>query len=53
MAEFSKEPIRTKEELEFAVFCIENVAEALHTSGDRIYRAWTEDSDILNAYVVL
>ena len=39
------EKIKNSNELEFAVFCIENVAE-------RVYQAFTEKSDILNGYIV-
>ena len=47
----NKETIKTKDELEFAVFCIENVAAALRTDGQTVYRALNE-SDILKGYIV-
>lgn len=47
----SKE-IKNASELEFAVFCIENVAAKLGVNAERIYRAFTEKSDILNSYIV-
>ena len=37
--------------LEFAIFCIENVAEALGVSGDVAYRKLALDSNILSDYV--
>ena len=44
--------IASRRELEFAVFCIENVAAALgKTSGD-VYRALSGDSGILRQYIV-
>ena len=44
--------IKSRRELEFAVFCIENVAAALgKTSGD-VYRALSGDSGILQQYIV-
>ena len=44
--------IKSRRELEFAVFCIENVAVALgKTSGD-VYRALSGDSGILRQYIV-
>jgi len=46
------EPIRNGRELEFAVFCIESVAEALGKPSDAVYRALTGEGDILNQYVV-
>ena len=39
-------------ELEFTVFCIENIAEKLGLKGDEIYRLLTEESDILDNYIV-
>ncbi len=44
--------IQTERELEFAVFCIENVASALDKPADCVYRALTEKSNILNQYIV-
>ena len=46
------EPIRNSEELEFAVFCIENVAAKLGVGAERVYRAFTEKGDILHGYIV-
>ncbi len=34
--------IASKNELEFVVFCIENLAVALHTDAQSVYRALTE-----------
>lgn len=48
----SDEAIKTSKELEFAIFCIENVAQKLNTSAEDIYKAFTEKSDILNGYIV-
>lgn len=39
-------------ELEFAVFCIENVAAKLGVGAERVYQAFTENSGILNSYIV-
>ena len=46
------EKIKNSNELEFAVFCIENVAAKLGVNAERVYRAFTEKSDILNGYIV-
>lgn len=46
------EKIKNSNELEFAVFCIENVAAKLGVGAERVYRAFTEQSDILNGYIV-
>ena len=44
--------IKNSRELEFAVFCIENVAAKLGVGAERVYQAFTEKSDILNGYIV-
>ncbi len=36
----------------FAVFCIEALADELHTTGDAVYKLLTDDSDILDGYIV-
>ena len=40
------------DELEFAIFCIENLAELLNIDGKKMYRLLTEDSNILYDYIV-
>ena len=40
----------SRKELEFAVFCIENLAEKLGKTGDEIYKMLTEKSDILDMH---
>ena len=44
--------IKNSSELEFAVFCIENVAAKLGMDAERVYQAFTEQSDILHGYIV-
>lgn len=44
--------ISSERELEFVVFCIENVADALGKPSNDVYRALTGPSNILNQYVV-
>ena len=46
------EKIKKSDELEFAVFCIENVAAKLGVNAERVYQAFTEKSEILNGYIV-
>lgn len=46
------EKIKNSKELEFAVFCIENVAAKLGIPAEIIFQAFTEKSDILNGYIV-
>lgn len=43
-----EEVVKSFEELEFAVFCIENVANRLGVNAKLVYNAFTENSDILN-----
>lgn len=44
--------IKNEDELLFAVFCIEHIAISLKTTGDKVYAALTEKSDILNGYII-
>lgn len=44
--------IKDANELEFAVFCIENIAIRLGKNAEDIYRALTEKSNILNNYII-
>ena len=46
------EKIKNSSELEFVVFCIENVAAKLGVGAERVYQAFTEKSNILNGYIV-
>lgn len=40
------EKIKNSSELEFAVFCIENVAAKLGVDAERVYQAFTQNSNI-------
>lgn len=42
----------SQEQAFFSVFCIEALSDELGMSGDRVYRLLTEDSDILDNYIV-
>lgn len=44
--------IKNSSELEFAVFCIENVAAKLGVDAERVYQAFTQNSNILHGYIV-
>ncbi len=46
------ETIKNSRELEFAVFCIENVAAKLGVDAELVYQAFTEKRDILGGYIV-
>lgn len=46
------ENIKSSQELEFVVFCVENVAARLGVYADEVYTALTDKSDILNEYIV-
>ena len=48
----TEEKIKNSNELEFAVFCIENVAAKLGVDAERVYQAFTEQSNILYGYIV-
>lgn len=39
-------------ELEFAVFCIENVAAKLNVDAQKVYSALTEQTNILRDYII-
>lgn len=39
-------------ELEFAIFCIENIAKRLNTNAEDVYNAFTIKSNILYGYIV-
>jgi len=41
-----------KKELDFAVFCIENIAERLNSNGADIYNLLAERSKILDDYII-
>ncbi len=39
-------------EVEFVVFCIENISLRLGISASRVYDALAKESDILNGYII-
>lgn len=47
-----KQNIEKSRELEFAIFCIENVAAKLGVSAEKVYNALAEKRDILNDYII-
>lgn len=44
--------IKNERELEFAIFCIENVAQRLGESGEKVFYDLTVTSNILYDYIV-
>ncbi len=44
--------INNYDELEFAIFCIENTAIKLNISGQDVYKMLTEETNILNDYII-
>ena len=48
----SNEKIKNSNELEFAVFCIENLAAKLGVDAIDVYKALTKKSDILYQYII-
>lgn len=47
-----KSKIQNTDELEFAVFCIENIAIKLGKTGEEVYRALAEKTNILDSYII-
>ena len=47
-----KKNIANLNELEFVIFCIENIALKLGKNAEEVYQALTEKSNILNDYIV-
>ena len=47
-----KQNIEKSRQLEFEIFCIENIAAKLGVSAEKVYDALTEKSDILNDYII-
>lgn len=39
-------------QIEFSVFCIENIALKLGITGEAVYRLLTKDNDILDEYII-
>lgn len=44
--------IQNIDQLEFAIFCIENIASAFNKSAAEVYTALAEKSGVLNNYIV-
>lgn len=44
--------IKNSDELEFAIFCIENIAARLGADAGKVYDALAQNSDILSNYIV-
>lgn len=44
--------IENTNQLEFAVFCIENIAIRLEKNSEEIYKMLTEESNILSGYII-
>ena len=44
----TNEKIKNSSELEFAVFCIENVAAKLGVDAERVYQAFTEQLSLIH-----
>ncbi len=48
----AKEENMSANQVEFAVFCIENVALKLGITGDEAYQMLTKDNHILDEYII-
>jgi len=42
----------TQEQSFFAIFCIESLSDELGITGDKVYKMLTEESDILDNYII-
>ena len=42
----------TPEQSFFAVFCVEAISDRLATTGDKVYKMLTEESDIIDSYII-
>jgi predicted DNA-binding protein YlxM (UPF0122 family) len=47
-----KNSLYGNKELEFAIFCIENVASKLNVNAQKVYDALNKQTDILNEYII-
>ena len=47
-----KEEKFDNKELEFAIFCIENVADKFNIDATKVYSMLTEQTNILNEYII-
>lgn len=47
-----KNSLNGNKELEFAIFCIENVASKLNVNAQKVYDALSKQTDILNEYII-
>lgn len=52
MKQENDEKINSDKELEFAIFCIENVAVELGVPAEKVYDALTSRCDLLNQYII-
>lgn len=48
----SSNRIRNESELEFAIFCIENLADKLNKKPEDLFRILTERTDLLYGYII-
>lgn len=48
----SSEGIKNENELEFAIFCIENLSTRLKKKPEDLFRVLTEQTDILYGYII-
>ncbi|MCD8330313.1 MAG: DUF3791 domain-containing protein [Lachnospiraceae bacterium] len=52
MLNMQNEKFHNQNELEFAIFCIENIAAQSGVSAERLYEDLTKESDILYSYII-
>lgn len=52
MMETAEEKKNTIRELEFTIFCIESLAEALHQDGATVYQALSGEKNLIQSYII-
>lgn len=48
----NKTAIKNKDELEFAVFCVENISNHLGKPAEKVYEALAVESNIMGDYII-
>ena len=48
----SKKAIENNNELEFAIFCIENIADRININPEKVYDMLSGNDSVLNEYII-
>lgn len=52
LSTFRKTSVENAKQLEFVIFCIENLAATLHKDGETVYAALKNQGNIIDNYIV-